>query len=151
MKILFRLCIKLAKKNVFFVYQLACTWSIDVKILCITRWLSIQRSEGIAVDPSAAMANDTIYQVYSIYNTLYFGHILIFSLRFIMFCHVYFSLCFFYIVYVIVKTDPTATEHAEEVNSRVRGGDWEDETDARASLNQLLQTPSDLRYWYWYW
>ena len=49
------------------------------------------------------------------------------------------------------KTDPTATEHAEEVDARVRGRDREDEADAGAPLNQLLQTPSDLRYWYWYW
>ena len=47
------------------------------------------------------------------------------------------------------KTDPTATEHAEEVDARVRGRDREDEADAGAPLNQLLQTPSDLRLvWY---
>ena len=43
------------------------------------------------------------------------------------------------------KTDPTATEHAEEVNARVRSRDREDSADAGASLHQLLQTPSDLR------
>ena len=43
------------------------------------------------------------------------------------------------------KTDPTATEHAEEVDTRVRGGDREDEANARTPLHQLLQTPSDIR------
>ena len=42
--------------------------------------------------------------------------------------------------------DPTATEHAEEVNSRVRGRDREDSADAGAPLHKLLQTPSDLRW-----
>ena len=57
--------------------------------------------------------------------------------------------CFFCIVYPVFKTDPTATEHAEEVDARVRGRDREDEADAGAPLNQLLQTPSDLRLvWY---
>ena len=82
----------------------------------------------------------------SIRYIVYTTHNLLADFQF--FCHKYFSLCFFYIVYVIVKTDPTATEHAEEVNSRVRCGDWEDSTDAGASFNQLLQTPSDLRYCY---
>ena len=53
--------------------------------------------------------------------------------------------CFFCIVYPVFKTDPTATEHAEEVDARVRGRDREDEADAGAPLNQLLQTPPDLR------
>ena len=43
------------------------------------------------------------------------------------------------------KTDPTATEHAEEVDTRVRGGDREDKANARTPLHQLLQTPSDIR------
>ena len=83
-----------------------------------------------------------------------------------IFCLLFSYFCFFYIVYPVFKTDPTATEHAEEVDARVRGGDREDETDAGAPLYQLLQTPSDLRcvlllvleyhfvsgYWYWsYW
>ena len=62
-----------------------------------------------------------------------------------MFSLFYSSLCFFYIVYPVFKTDPTATEHAEEVDTRVRGGDREDAADARASFHQLLQTPPDLR------
>ena len=70
-------------------------------------YISFQRSEGIAVDPSAAMANDTIYQV--IRSELYSQFVFIF--------------CFFSIVYPVFKTDPTATEHAEEVDPRVRGRD----------------------------
>ena len=55
-------------------------------ILCF-KYLFIQRSEGIAVDPSAAMANDTIYQV--IRSELYFQFV--------------FIICFFSIVYRCLK------------------------------------------------
>ena len=92
----------------------------------------MQRSEGIAVDPSAAMANDTIYQV----KTNYYLDLDPFVfLRFVVLL----------ISITMFKTDPTATEHAEEVDTRVRGGDREDAADARASFHQLLQTPPDLR------
>ena len=93
----------------------------------------VQRSEGIAVDPSAAMANDTIYQV----KTNYYLDLDPFVfLRFVVLL----------ISIPMFKTDPTATEHAEEVDTRVRGGDREDEANARTPLHQLLQTPSDIRW-----
>ena len=90
----------------------------------------MQRSEGIAVDPSAAMANDTIYQVKTKYYLILFYSYVLFVLL---------------ISFTMFKTDPTATEHAEEVDTRVRGGDREDEANARTPLHQLLQTPSDIR------
>ena len=91
----------------------------------------MQRSEGIAVDPSAAMANDTIYQVKTKYYLILFYSCVLFVLL---------------ISFTMFKTDPTATEHAEEVDTRVRGGDREDEANARTPLHQLLQTPSDIRW-----
>ena len=91
----------------------------------------MQRSEGLAVDPSAAMANDTIYQVKTKYYLILFYSYVLFVLL---------------ISFTMFKTDPTATEHAEEVDTRVRSGDREDEANARTPLHQLLQTPSDIRW-----
>ncbi len=41
--------------------------------------------------------------------------------------------------------DPAAVEHPQEVHPRVRGGDRENKTDARAPQHQFLQTPPNIR------
>ena len=53
------------------VWTQICRWTRCCPFLLLIKLLFIQRSEGIAVDPSAAMANDTIYQVFITHWTIF--------------------------------------------------------------------------------